>query len=235
MPNKQFTLDSGLTVTIYKRRGNRNLRLSVKHDDQIRVSIPAWAPYRVGLDFVRSREGWIRSQQVPRGLLEHGQAVGKAHHLEFVSKAGLSKPSSRLQSSAVVVTHPADLPHSSPAVQSEAEKACIRALRVQAERLLPQRLAALSAKHGFDYNKVSIKRLKSRWGSCDQDKNIVLNLFLMQLPWDLIDYVLLHELTHTVVMKHGPEFWQVMSKILPSIKEKRRQLRQHHPVFAGMA
>ncbi|HEX4774923.1 MAG TPA: SprT family zinc-dependent metalloprotease [Candidatus Saccharimonadales bacterium] len=233
MPSKQFILDSGLTVNVYKRRGNRNLRLSVNHGGQVRVSIPAWAPYKAGLDFVRSREPWIRSQQLSPRLLRHGQAIGKAHHLEFAAKAGLIKPSSRIRSSAVVVTHPTSLEPNSSTVQNEAEKACVRALRAQAEQLLPQRLANLASQYGFTYNQVGIKRLKSRWGSCDQGQNIVLNLFLIQLPWDLIDYVLLHELTHTQVLKHGPVFWEAMSAKMPDTKRRRQALRNYHPVLNG--
>ncbi len=232
MPNKDFTLDSGLAVTVYKRRSSRSLRLSISPAGQVRVSIPLWAPYSTGLDFAKAREQWIRSQRKTPALLKPGQSVGKAHHLEFVASPSASKASGRVKSSLVTVTHPEDVTFAAEAVQNEAEKACIRALRSQAEQLLPQRLAILAQKSGFDYNQVSIKRLKSRWGSCDQHKNIVLNLFLMQLPWELIDYVLVHELVHTEVMRHGPDFWEVMGSHLPAVKGLRKSLREHSPVLA---
>jgi predicted metal-dependent hydrolase len=129
----------------------------------------------------------------------------------------------------VLVSHPGGELAASPAVQRMAEEACVRALRRQAKRLLQQRLAYLAALHGFTYNEVAIKRLKSRWGSCDQHRNIVLNLFLMQLPWELIDYVLLHELTHTRVLRHGPDFWRAMSEVSPAATTLRKDLRAHQP------
>jgi len=49
--------------------------------------------------------------------------------------------------------------------------------------LLPQRLQAFATQTGFSYRSVSVKQLKSRWGSCNTEKEITLNLFLMQLPW----------------------------------------------------
>ncbi|MGH7192412.1 MAG: M48 metallopeptidase family protein, partial [Candidatus Saccharimonadales bacterium] len=104
-----------------------------------------------------------------------------------------------------------------------------------AERLLPQRLAAVAEAHGFDYGGVHIKRLKSRWGSCDQDGMIVLNLFLMQLPWEYIDYVLLHELMHTRIMRHGPDFWQAMAELQPDVKALRGRLREYRPALDGTA
>ncbi len=106
-------------------------------------------------------------------------------------------------------------------------------MRAQAEQLLPQRLEALASEHGFEYKDVAIKQLKSRWGSCDQQKHIVFNLFLMQLPWELIDYVILHELTHTRHLHHGPKFWGDMESILPRLKVYRRAMRSHQPVLLG--
>lgn len=232
MANKEFTLDNGLAVTVYKRRGGRNLRLSVNAHGQVRVSIPAWAPYKAGVDFAKSRQDWIVSQHRQPNLLASGQAVGKAHHLVIEARE-VARPTGKLLGSNVLVRHPYDMSPDDPEVQKTARETAVKALRKQAEQLLPQRLAMLAAKHGFDYKDVTVKRLKGRWGSCDQDSNIVLNLFLMQLPWKLIDYVLLHELTHTRIMRHGPDFWGEMQKLIPDIKEVRRQMREHHPVLNG--
>ena len=229
MANKNFTLDSGLAVTVYKRRASRNLRLSIDAGGRVRVSIPSWLPYKAGVDFAVSKQDWLRSQQKQPKLLTHGQAVGKAHHLVFLAEAAAAKPTSRVHSSLVTVTHPPHLAPASSEVQAVAREASVRALRAQSEQLLPQRLAALANKHGINYGQVSVKRLKSRWGSCDQNGNIVLNLFLMQLPWELIDYVLLHELTHTAVLKHGPDFWQAMTAVSPTVKQQRKALRQYQP------
>jgi predicted metal-dependent hydrolase len=232
MPSKKFTLEDGLPVNIYKRRGSRNLRLTVSAEGEVRVSIPAWAPYRAGLDFARSRRDWILTQRGSGHVLVDGQPIGKAHHLSFQSRA-VSRPASRVTAGAVVVTHPPDLDPHHPAVQRVARDGSIRALRAQAERLLPQRLAALAATHGFSYSGVGIKLLKSRWGSCDQNGFIALNLFLMQLPWEYIDYVLLHELVHTRVMRHGPDFWQAMTELMPDAKAVRRRLRDYRPAVEG--
>lgn len=232
MPNKDFVLDGDIALTIYKRRTSRNLRLSISPLGEVRVSIPAWAPYKTGLEFARSRQAWIRNQQQPLAILTPNQPIGKAHHLVFVAKATSTKVTSRVQASQIVVSRPAALAVSAHEVQVVAKKACIRALRVQAEQLLPQRLATLAATHGFVYRNVTIKQLKSRWGSCDQEAHIVLNLFLMQLPWELIDYVLIHELTHTKVLRHGPDFWQTMKKVLPNVTQLRKAIGEYHPVLS---
>lgn len=232
MPSKNFTLDGNLSVTISKRRTNRHLRLSIAPSGQVRVSIPAWAPYSAGLNFARSRQAWIRDQHQPAALLKHGQAVGKGHHLQFVPKPAATRTASRISDTAVVISHPETERPDGLAAQRAAQTACIRALRRQAEQLLPQRLATLASVHGFTYQAVAVKHLKSRWGSCDHQAHIVLNLFLMQLPWELIDYVLLHELTHTRILKHGPDFWRAMGVVLPKTAALKKDLRDYHPVLA---
>ena len=235
MAFKEFLLDD-IVVNIYKRKGSRSLRISVLPSGVVRVTIPAWSPYTAGLQFAKSRLDWIREHQPQTSRLQEGQAVGKAHHLHFSARPGLVKPTTRVVTGEVQVYYPASLSPADPLVQAAAEKACVRALRNQAEGLLPQRLRALADTHGFAYSSVAIKVLKSRWGSCDQHQHIVLNLYLMQLPWDAIDYVLLHELAHTVVLHHGPDFWQAMERVLPNVKRLRKLMRRYQPVMqAGTA
>lgn len=230
MAFKQFDL-TGHSVKIYKRRNSRSLRLSVTHSGDIRVSIPAWAPYSAGVTFAQSRLGWIREQlPVEQPFLTHNHAIGKFHRLHFIPNTA-AKPSSRVSQTKITIKYPSHLDVSDAAVQLCAQAACIRALRSQAEQLLPQRLAQLSAQYGYNYKSVSIKQLKSRWGSCDQHKNIVLNLFLIQLPWELIEYVLLHELAHTRVLQHGEPFWAEMQKTRPAAKQLRKAMRSYQPVL----
>ena len=219
---------------MYKRRGNRSLRLSVGADGEIRVSLPSWVPYKAGADFARSKADWIAAhRRAPSTGLRHGQAVGKAHHLHFVPSVQATKVTTRLLQNQIHITHPATFQAHHPAVQRAAQAASIRALRKEAEALLPQRLRDLAGMTGFSYRTVGVKQLKSRWGSCSANKDIILNLYLMQLPWRLIDYVLLHELTHTKVMRHGAPFWQELEKHVPRAKQLRKEISGHHPILAA--
>lgn len=231
MAYKQFALDEQTPVTIYKRRASRNLRLTVAPNGEVRVSIPVWASYRAGLEFARSRRDWIASQGRQQPLLQNGQAIGKAHRLHFVAEPAARKVSTRLRQNEVRVSYPASISPNDPAIQAAAQRAGVRALRQEAETLLPKRLDQLAKQYGFAYRSVKIKQLKGRWGSCDQHTDIVLNLFLMQLPWECIDYVLLHELTHTQVMRHGPDFWHAMEAVLPDVKRLRQVVRRHQPLL----
>lgn len=232
MATKQVSIPDIGTVTLYKRRGNRSLRLSIGANGEVRVSLPYWLPYRAGEQFALSKMPWIMANRVGTNIaLRPGSSIGKAHRLRLEASATVGSITTRIAANEIRISYPAIYQPQHPAVQAAAHKACIRALRKEAEVLLPQRLEALAAQTGFSYHSVSVKQLKSRWGSCNSQKEIVLNLFLMQLPWKLIDYVLVHELTHTKVMRHGAPFWREMERHLPHAKQLRKQMADHQPML----
>jgi predicted metal-dependent hydrolase len=231
MAFRQFVLSNGTAITVYKHRASRSLRISIRSDGKIRVTIPMWATYGSGVRFAESRISWLDKHHEKPALIQNNQAAGKAHHIHFVQNYSISKITTRVKDNDIVVNVPLNLPFDSSEAQAAAKKAAVRALRQEAEQLLPQRLQQLATKHGFIYSSVSVKALKGRWGSCDHQKNVVFNLYLMQLPWDLIDYVILHELTHTNVMKHGPDFWAAMVRVLPDVNQKRKHIKQFQPTL----
>jgi predicted metal-dependent hydrolase len=219
-------------VKLVKRKGVRSIRLSIAHDGEVRVSLPYWLPYATGAEFARAKRDWIVSKQVKADLLEHGGKVGKSHTLSFLPEHGRKSIATRITKSGEIrVYHPSHLVHADPTVQKAAERASIRALKQQAEKLLPGRLDVLARAYGFTYGKVSVKRLKTRWGSCTDRRDIALNCYLMQLPWHLIDYVLLHELTHTRVMAHGPKFWDELGQFVPNLQDIRKEIKSYRPVL----
>ncbi|HSX16989.1 MAG TPA: SprT family zinc-dependent metalloprotease [Patescibacteria group bacterium] len=234
MATKQVDIPGIGQVVLYKRRGNRSLRLSIGSDGEVRVSMPYWLPYKAGEQFASSKADWVAEHRVePPSVLRHGQAIGKAHHLRFTASAEATRVSTRLKLSQIEITHPLHIAAHDKAVQQAARSGAVRALRKEAEQLLPYRLKQLAERDGFSYGSVDIKHLKSRWGSCTSQKDITLNLYLMQLPWHLIDYVIFHELTHTKVMQHGPPFWQELERHVTGAKNLRKEIGTYHPILEG--
>ena len=99
--------------------------------------------------------------------------------------------------------------------------------RVQARRLLVERLGQLARKHGFTYNKVFVKNQKTLWGSCSSVNNINLNVNLVRLPEELRDYVILHELVHTRHKNHSKAFWSEMDRLTGDGKGYQKMLRKY--------
>ena len=82
-------------------------------------------------------------------------------------------------------------------------------------------------KHNFQYNRVSIRNQRTRWGSCSSKDNISLNMKLLHLPDQLIDYILLHELVHTRVKNHSQDFWNELETVVPNARTVDKQLRDY--------
>lgn len=230
MAAKQVEVPEVGTLFLYKRRGTTHIRLSVTANGQIRVTMPLWLPYKAGIEFAKIKADWIREQHRPEPLIEEGHKVGKAHHIVFVPTDG-TRVSSRIRGNEIRISVPKDESYQHPAIQAAARRAGLKALKVEAAQLLPQRLATLAQEHGFLYKSLSIKPMKGRWGSCSQDKDIVLNCYLMQLPWHLIDYVIMHELAHTRIMAHGAAFWEEVGRYVPHLPAVRKQMRTYQPAL----
>lgn len=221
-------LDGIGEVTAYKRRGTRSLRLRIVHDGTVRVTLPYWIPYRAAKDFVQSKRDWINEHRPARFVISHDDIIGKTHQVKFryVQRKDIRI---RVNESIIQVSLPFGIDKNDPVLQRKLHAAGERALRKQAQAHLPRRLAELAAAHGFTYGKVSIKKMNSRWGSCSSQSNISLNVYLMQLSDELIDYVLLHELTHTRVLAHGRPFWNELAHYVENLADIRRTMRHQEP------
>ena len=99
--------------------------------------------------------------------------------------------------------------------------------QASAKKHLIDRLNYLSQAHGFKFNRVFIKSQKTRWGSCSGKNNINLNINLIRLPDELIDYIILHELVHTRIKNHSRRFWDQMDKLLGDAKKLDRKLSEY--------
>jgi predicted metal-dependent hydrolase len=99
--------------------------------------------------------------------------------------------------------------------------------RVEAKKKLTTRLKQLAEKHGFTSNRVFIRNQQTRWGSCSHKNNISLNVKLVVLPEELIDYVILHELVHTRIHDHSKRFWSELDKYVGNSKVIASKLRNY--------
>lgn len=99
-------------------------------------------------------------------------------------------------------------------------------LQGQARQIFAARLEAISVQSGRRYSRFSLSNARGRWGSCTEDGHIRLNWRLIHFGQEVIDYVIAHELAHTVTMDHGASFWDEVAEILPSFEEGKAVLRK---------
>ena len=230
MAQKRLLIPEIGEVILTRRRGNRNIRLSIGANGQVRVGMPYWTSFEAGLLFAKRKKDWIQSQLVlhaPKPLRD-GSRIGKAHQLIY-HRVVPSSDVLDVRATATTVEVRSSLDITDPRVQKQASEASELALKMESKQLLLFRLAAISTKHQLNYRHVRIRKLTSRWGSCSNQKDITLSYFLIQLPWELIDYVILHELAHTKFPNHNPNFWQFMEEGLPNARLLRKQIKAYKP------
>lgn len=102
----------------------------------------------------------------------------------------------------------------------------IAEMRRRAKEVLPAMAERLAERFGFRYGRITIRATRSKWGSCSHDNNISLSLFIMTLPEHLQEYVVIHELCHTVHHDHSERFHALADRCMGGReKELRRELR----------
>lgn len=103
----------------------------------------------------------------------------------------------------------------------------VKELADQAVEYIPKRVKYYAEKENFVYNKITIKNLVSRWGSCSTKGNLNFNCLLMITPDYVIDYIVVHELCHLREMNHSEKFWAEVEKIMPDYQRAELWLKQN--------
>lgn len=96
-----------------------------------------------------------------------------------------------------------------------------------AKKKIIERTVSLSKKYDFEFNKIAVRDQSSRWGSCSSLKNLNFNWRLIFAPSQVMEYVIIHELCHTVQMNHSRKFWELVESKMPNWREYRNWLREN--------
>ena len=218
-------------VLLIKNKRSQYMRLRVNPEGQAQVSMPALASEKNAIQFIKSKSEWILQQQKK---LEAGLTVfspesnfrTKFHQLKVVITEQ-AKISNHLGNGILQINIPSRFDFQQTEIQQFIRKVIIRLMRHEAKIYLPRRVEELAKLHNFTFQKVFVKHVKSRWGSCSSVNNINLNIHLMRLPDHLIDYVILHELVHTKIKNHSREFWSMLELTYPGSKSFNKELKKY--------
>lgn len=88
-----------------------------------------------------------------------------------------------------------------------------------------QKVEAYAKLMGVTYGRITVRNQKTRWGSCSSDGNLNFNFKLFFLPEHLMDYVVVHELSHRIHMNHSKDFWKVVATYCPDYKKCTQELK----------
>jgi len=219
-------LDDLGEVKIYKRRGQKNIRLRVDSNGQIKLSLPWYVSKRAGLIYVRSKKDWLEQQLRPHASAHHDiDSVGM--YKVNIQAAKTKRASVFLDDATIQIKLPE---HFDDTKKLQKTISLIEDIfRKETETRIADYLRNTAKENNIKISEIKVKKLKSRWGSCDNKKRITLNLYLAQLPSDIQKYVVCHELAHTKHLDHGKNFWNYVKQLCPDYKQQRKSLRKFSP------
>lgn len=219
--------------TVLFRRQSRYVRMSMRisQEGNIVVNIPALISFYTAYKWVLSKTSWINSSR-KKIIVSLKQTIFTfdTEYKTYKHTICIVEGNSSVQGNIINIgMHPSisRVSIASDKIQLSIRKLIDEVYTQEAKEILPIRICKLADKYNFIFNKLSFRNNKSRWGSCSGEDNISLNIHLMRLPNHLIDYVLLHELSHTIEKNHSIDFWDLLESVCPKSLEYRKELRAY--------
>ena len=224
----------GLGV-VFIRRNPRARRYLLRVDNgQVYATIPARGSERELLSFINEQHSrlLVMIEKAPgRPLLDENAEFKSQTFSLHIARTSLENIYTKLKDGVLHISCPLQTDFSDEKIQKILWRILEDALRYEAKRILPERVKFLAEKHGFHYTKVKINSSRTHWGSCTGQKNINLSLSVMLLPEYLSDYILLHELCHTVEMNHSERFWSLMANVTEGNTQRYRNELKKYRLF----
>lgn len=198
------------------------------------VNVPYGVSGRQMIKFVEEKKEWIvrNLSQIKTYEKDTGVGLGigaeiqtKLHRL-VIAEGNCRQPSYKIEDRKITLWIPKGISYEK--IDPLARNFLLEIYKKECRELLPSRVKYYAEKYNFRYTHLSFRNNVSNWGSCSHDDKISLNIKLMKLPDELIDYVILHELCHTVEKNHSGSFWTLMGKVCPDYAVRRRKLRTYN-------
>lgn len=217
--------DMQIEVVIIRQQRN-TVQISITPDGKVQVKAPKTLADEQIWEFVRKKRVWISNKlNQKHGQITKLQEIESFEHITLLGEkinillAGVQKPE--------LVNNVLLLPQKLIKNEADKQKLIAAYLTKKAKEILPQIIAQIAAKLSVCPTEIKIKHSTAKWGSCDANGIIMLNCKLIMLPYELIEYVALHELSHLYELNHSTKFWKIVETFLPSYKDSRRQLKEY--------
>jgi predicted metal-dependent hydrolase len=213
-----------ITVSRLIRSKRRTIALIVERDGSVTVRAPLKMSVKAIEEFVVKHAEWVEKKQAEVAAILP-EKVRQYEEGECFLFLGQEYPLEIVRSNKKLV-----LEDSFKLAESEKENAEVifrHWYRKQASRIIGERVALFAERYQLPVGTIRITSARTRWGSCSPKNNLSFSWRLVMTPLDVIDYVVIHELAHTIHHNHSKRFWKLVEKWMPDFKEKRKQLRKY--------
>lgn len=201
-----------------QREKRKTLMMKILQDGTLLVKAPLSLSQTAVEQFVAGHNTWIERQRA--NMLSRNERRSAFQYLDGQSVPFLGRM-------LPISTGPAAVNSDGLLLPGKNRPAALAALyRQEALQYLTGRTDYFSGCYGLSYSAVSIGSAKTLWGTCDTKNRIRYSFRVMALPPEAADYIVVHELCHTLHKNHGPAFWQTVESVLPGWKQSRAQCRQ---------
>ncbi|MDB9525532.1 SprT family zinc-dependent metalloprotease [Oscillatoria sp. CS-180] len=212
----------------------RHVSLKVSFQGNLEVVVPQGFNPKEIPDILERRRGWITKTlkriEKQRDALPEEHSVEKPTSLELRSRGEIwTVVYKKARGSTVALTQssPQELTLRGKIDDSEDCRELLRSwLQRKARAELSPWLQDISQRCDLAYSRMTVRGQSTRWGSCSSSQSISLNYKLLFLPSHLVDYVLIHELCHTVHMNHSKAFWQLVKRYCPELDQVKSELKK---------
>ena len=223
----------------FKRGKRRTIGLSVGPDG-LSVRAPRWTTVGEVEAFIHEKSGWVLDKLRPSreraGALERAKTVwADGAEFDFLGqRVRLSLDPAHAFEQVGAVLEAGDAPAmpvlrlglARNASEAQIRDAAQAWLMRQAQQVFSESLQRFAPQLGVSYMKLRLSSAGTRWGSASADGTIRLNWRLIHLKPEMIDYVVVHELSHLRHMDHSPQFWGVVASVMPDHLERRKALKR---------
>lgn len=209
----------------------KKLRIVVKPNLSVKVNAPHGQTDSAIEDAVQSKGSWIIRQldelseflplPIPQRYVSGETLVylGRQYRIK-VSKGDAIPAKLRGRFLHIFVPDPDNREKVRQSVDQWYRTRAVVVFRQALERILP-----VALRHGAQSPSLSIRKMRTRWGSCSASNRMTLNLYLVQAPVHCIDYVVMHEVCHTKEFNHSPKFYSFLTRCMPNWKMRREVLK----------
>lgn len=203
-----------------KYESARNIKIKINKDGIIKVSLPNYIPYLMARKFVKNNNDWI-TKKIDALKFQKNKYYYLGNNIDLIKKDNINNKNLNYifkNDKLIIQKNPND--------NFSDSDLFFKWLKIQAEDYIPNRVQKLAKLHNFDYKKLQLKNLNSRWGSCSIKKILSFNVKLMYFNYKVIDYVIVHELCHLKEMNHSAKFWKLVKSIIPDYNSYRKELNK---------
>jgi predicted metal-dependent hydrolase len=223
----QTLFDDIIEIDELVRSRRRTISIIIDKDAKIIVRAPLKVSEKEIFNFINDKKGWIRKKQAE--VMEQKNRRKKKMFLsgeKFLFK-GKEYPLVYKKKPVNVFEFDGENFIMDTDYKSQAGELFVKWYKKAARQTIQEKLDFFSKETGLTYNSIKINSAKSRWGSCSSKKNLNFSYRLILTPEFVINYVILHELAHTVEMNHSRRFWEIVESIYPDYIKAENWLKSN--------